>query len=121
MIEGGVLAAAYQIHDLHKYWASVLLIMAASLLFFVLLIMSRDILYIEAFWKSIDDDTIPNSNDKHIGQPICETIGILSNGEWDKVKGRHVGLMMMIGILIIIDLIAALRFLGIHCPCLFSN
>lgn len=121
VIEGGALAAAYQIYGPHKYWASALLILAALLLFFVLLLMCRDVIYIKHFETSINDkSSILSPTEPPIWQPICDTIDVLRNGKWKEIRGRNVGLIM-IGVLIAFNAIAALRFLGLHCTCLNPN
>jgi hypothetical protein len=120
VIEGGALAAAYQIYNLHKYWASALLILAELLLFLVLLLMCRDVLHIKSFEPLDKEADLPSSTEKPIWQPIDDTFDILREGKWKEIRGRHIGLIM-IGALIAFNVIAALCFLGLHCPCLNSN
>jgi hypothetical protein len=120
VIEGGALAGAYQIHESHKYWAFILMLLAAFLPFGLLLIMSRDVLHIDAFRKLNDDEPMPPVDDKPIWRPICDANDKLHCEKWGKFKGRDVGLLM-IGVLVIFNMAASLVFLGIHSHCPSSN
>jgi hypothetical protein len=119
IIEGGVLAGAYQIHDSHKYWASVLLVVGALLLFGVLLIINRDIQHADIIRESKDaDPCIPKPPEGLSIFDFCRTCEIPDN-DLRRIGGRHVTIAMIL-ILILLNTLAALRFSGIW-MCLCPN
>jgi hypothetical protein len=107
VIEGGALTAAYAIHDLHKYWAALLLIVAMLLLLAVLFLMMRDTQYMDAFKNAKDDPSIIPTppTDKPIWD-ACKIPGY----DIRRIQGRHVGFFIMV-LLIVVNFIAALLFI----------
>ena len=125
VIEGGALAAAYQIQCQHKYWASALLIVAALLIFGVLLLLARDAQYIDAINsvnESENDEKIPiiPAPPKDLSIWDFSKTFEIPDGDIRKIGGRHIGFTML-SILIILNIIAAWRFSEFHFKCLFSN
>jgi len=117
-IEAGVLAAAYQIHDLHKYWASILLIVAVLLLIGVLLLMTRDVQHLDAFKKSSDDGNAIPAPPENLSILDVHKTWKIPDGGIRRIGGRHIGFAMIV-VLIVLDIIAAWCFSGFHfrCPC----
>jgi hypothetical protein len=122
-IEAGSLSGAYTIHDLHPNWAAILLLIAAALLFGVLLLMMRDVQYGDAIKKAKKDDSPIPTPDEDLLTLEAWKIGDDKNNKKpfriSQIGGRHIGFCMIL-ILIGLNFLAAWRFSGHHftCPCL---
>ena len=104
-IEAGSLAAAYNILPSHKCWSVALLIAASLLLFGVLLLMMRDVQYLDAIRKyTAADVVIPKPAKRMWSWDAWKTD---DTGSFDprEFGGRHVGFFSIV-LLILINVAA---------------
>jgi hypothetical protein len=119
-IEGASLAAAYKIYgEKHIVWAVILLVVATLLLFGVLLLMMRDVQYVDAIKTSVNQScSIPEPPIKESRWHVWKTAREKDDKcfEWEKIGGRQVGFLMIV-VLMLSNVIAIICFLCPHPTC----